>query len=338
MLDLAWLERLTSLSGIAAHEQEVALALQEWYDNHQIEHQSDGLGSVLASLAGQGKRIMLASHMDEVGFLIESVNQSYASLRPVGSWWTHLLLGQWFTVTTQDGQKIAALMGSPATHGIDSKQKEKVQAIEDCYLDFGSQAPVSPGDMVVPEANFRLMYNKDIVASKALDDRIGCFILTEVAQRLKNDVHAHVILAHTAQEEVGLRGARTATYLARADLGIAIDTTLAGDTPANQNGCRLGGGVVLSMIDSNSIAPRWLANMMAEIAKQHHIPYQYAVFNGGGTDCGNMHKMLDGMPAMTLSIPIRYMHTNSALVHLKDVQACVDLLVCFLKEEGLCTD
>ena len=116
------------------------------------------------------------------------------------------------------------------------------------------------------------------------------------------------------------------------DIAFAIDTTLAGDTPANQNICSLGKGVVLSMIDSNSIAPRKLVRYVEEICRKHKIAHQYAVFNKGGTDSGNIHKAFEGILNMTLSIPIRYMHTNHSMIHMEDVEACIRLVCELVKD------
>ena len=150
--------------------------------------------------------------------------------------------------------------------------------------------------------------------------------MLEAAKELRGETHTPLYLANTVQEEPGLRGARTAVEWVHPDIAFAIDTTLAGDTPVNHNICALGKGVVLSMIDSNSIAPRKLVKYVEGICKKHHIDYQYAVFNKGGTDSGNIHKAFDGVLNMTLSIPIRYMHTNHSMIHTDDVEACIRLV------------
>ena len=176
------------------------------------------------------------------------------------------------------------------------------------------------------------MNDPKYISCKAFDDRIGNYIMIEVARRLKGIKHEALYLANTIQEEPGLRGARTTTHVVHPDIAFAIDTTLAGDTPMNRNICKLGGGVVLSMIDSNSIAPRKLVNYVEKIAKENNIKYQYAVFNKGGTDSGNIHKTYGGIVNMTLSIPIRYMHTNHSIVHEDDVENCIELLWALVKD------
>ncbi len=191
---------------------------------------------------------------------------------------------------------------------------------------------IAVGDMVVPWTHFEVMQNRKYVSCKAFDDRIGNYIMLEAAKRLRDEAHTPLYLANTVQEEPGLRGARTAVEWSHPDIAFAIDTTLAGDTPANQNICSLGKGVVLSMIDSNSIAPRKLVRYVEGICEKHQIAHQYAVFNKGGTDSGNIHKAFDGVLNMTLSIPIRYMHTNHSMIHTDDVEACIRLVCELVKD------
>lgn len=342
MINLVKLERICAAPGISSFEQEIGRILEEEYQGLGLTCQRDGLGSVVAEKCkGQpGPKMMVAAHMDEVGFMVEEIDKGgFLKVRPIGSWWSHLILGQWYTVVTKDNRQYPALMGSMATHGLPAEVRSKTVQIEDAYLDLGAGSQeevrslgIAVGDMVVPWAHFEVMQNPKYVSCKAFDDRIGSYIMLEVAKQLKDEAHIPLYLANTVQEEPGLRGARTAVEWVHPDIAFAIDTTLAGDTPANHNICALGKGVVLSMIDSNSIAPRKLVKYVEGICKKHHIEYQYAVFNKGGTDSGNIHKAFDGVINMTLSIPIRYMHTNHSMIHTDDVEACIRL-VCELAKD-----
>lgn len=342
MIDLERLERICAASGISSFEQEVGELLAGEYRALGIPCKKDGLGSVIAEKCTEqnGPKMMVAAHMDEVGFLVESIDEKgFIRVRPVGSWWSHMVLGQWYTIVTREGKKYPALMGSMATHGLPQAIREKTVSMEDIYLDPGAadrdevaSMGIQTGDMVVPWSHFEVMHNADYISCKAFDDRIGSFIMLEAARRLKDEVHIPLYLANTVQEEPGLRGARTAVESVHPDIAFAIDTTLAGDTPLNHNICSLGGGVVLSMIDSNSIAPRPLVRYVEQMCEQHGIAHQYAVFNKGGTDSGNIHKAFEGVINMTLSIPIRYMHTNHSMIHRKDVEACICLICELVKD------
>lgn len=342
MIDEKKLEKICSACGISSFEQEIGEILQREFEELGLTCSRDGLGSVIAvKCEGQpGPKVMVAAHMDEVGFMVEEIDENgFLKLRPVGSWWSHMVLGQWYTVVTRGGRKYSALMGSMATHGLADEVKKKTVSMEDIYLDLGVKdregalsLGIASGDMVVPWSHFEIMNDPNYVSCKAFDDRIGNYIMTEVARRLEGTEHVPLYLANTAQEEPGLRGARTAVESICPDLAFAIDTTLAGDTPMNHNICSLGGGVVLSMIDSNSIAPRKLVRYVETVCEKHHIACQYAVFNKGGTDSGNIHKAFAGVINMTLSIPIRYMHTNHSMIHLEDVEGCIRLLCELIKD------
>lgn len=336
MINLVKLERICGAPGISSFEQEIGRILEEEYTSLGFACEKDRLGSVVADKCKDqpGPKMMVAAHMDEVGFMVEEIDENgFLKVRPVGSWWSHLILGQWYTVVTKDNRQYPALMGSMATHGLPAEIKNKTVKMEDAYLDLGAGSQeevrslgVAVGDMVSPWTHFEVMQNPKYVSCKAFDDRIGNYIMLEAAKELRGETHTPLYLANTVQEEPGLRGARTAVEWVHPDIAFAIDTTLAGDTPVNHNICALGKGVVLSMIDSNSIAPRKLVKYVEGICKKHHIDYQYAVFNKGGTDSGNIHKAFDGVLNMTLSIPIRYMHTNHSMIHTDDVEACIRLV------------
>ena len=336
MINLVKLERICGAPGISSFEQEIGRILEEEYTSLGFACEKDRLGSVVADKCKDqpGPKMMVAAHMDEVGFMVEEIDENgFLKVRPIGSWWSHLILGQWYTVVTKDNRQYPALMGSMATHGLPAEIKNKTVKMEDAYLDLGAGSQeevrslgVAVGDMVSPWTHFEVMQNPKYVSCKAFDDRIGNYIMLEAAKELRGETHTPLYLANTVQEEPGLRGARTAVEWVHPDIEFAIDTTLAGDTPANHNICALGKGVVLSMIDSNSIAPRKLVKYVEGICKKHHIDYQYAVFNKGGTDSGNIHKAFDGVLNMTLSIPIRYMHTNHSMIHTDDVEACIRLV------------
>ena len=345
MTDWELMEEIASVPGISSCEEEVAKIIKNAYNELNIPTAYDGLGSLVGykDVVDKNLKIMIAAHMDEVGFMVKEItDEGFIHVQPIGSWWSHMVLGQWYTIVTKDKKRYNALMESMATHGLPMEARNKTVNIADVYLDLGVndkqdvlKMGIAIGDMVVPWARFERMNDPKYISCKAFDDRIGNYIMIEVARRLKDINHKALYLANTIQEEPGLRGARTATHVVHPDIAFAIDTTLAGDTPMNRNICKLGGGVVLSMIDSNSIAPRKLVNYVEKIAKENDIKYQYAVFNKGGTDSGNIHKTYEGIINMTLSIPIRYMHTNHSIIHEDDVENCIELLCALVKDLNL---
>ena len=330
------LKEISMANGISSFEEGVASIIEDKVKDYADEIVYDGIGSLVAiqNKDHEGIRLGIATHMDEVGFIVRSIDErGFIKLQMFGGFWSHMLPDQMFKVITSEGKTFVGIMGSVASHGLSKELKEKVIPFDDLYLDMGVSSAqeladlgIKVGDMVVPYSEFDTMANPKYLRCKAFDNRIGVMVGIEVLKRLHQKEHAPIYFACTVQEEPGLRGARTATHISEPDLCIAIDTTLAGDTPLNDNITKLGGGVSLSMIDSVSIAHRGLVKYVEQLAKAKHIPFQYSVFNGGGTDSGNIHKSLAGVINMTLSIPIRYMHTNRSIIHTDDVEACIDLL------------
>ena len=217
------------------------------------------------------------------------------------------------------------------------EERSKVPLLADFYVDLGLEpdevkAKVRIGDMVTLRQEF-LDLGK-VVTGKALDDRTGCWIAIQTLKRLKDpafEVHA----VFTTQEEVGLRGALTSAYRVEPDIGIALDTTLAVDTPDikdHQRVTKLGGGVGIKVMDSSAISTRWLLDEFLELAEKRGIDHQLEVLPLGGTDAGAIQRSRLGVPSITLSTPSRYVHTVTEMISKADLEAGVALLTAFLQE------
>ena len=329
------LKELSEIPSISSNEYLICDYIKDKLNTIGYKYRVDGLNSVIAYKENNlnSLKFMIATHVDEIGFIVKSIDDSgFIKMEAVGSWWSHLVMGQLMEITTSENKRFLALVGSLPTHGIKKEVKERTIDLNDLYLDLGVSGKesvlklgINIGDMITPYAKTQMMNEDGYVISKAFDNRISTYILMRFLEEVNNK--NNIFGAFTTQEEVGLRGARTTTNMIKPDIAFAIDTTLAGDTPLTKNICKLNGGVVLSMIDSNSIAPRKLIRYLESLCEKNNIKYQYAVFNGGGTDSGNIHKSLDGILNLTLSIPIRYMHSNYSMVNLNDVEECIKLLL-----------
>lgn len=334
-MDLGKFKSLASLPGLSSFEDRVVSHLEKDLDAKDLEIQKDGIGSLIVKKKTKESKnplkLMFATHIDEIGFLVEDFRGNFLKLRPVGSTWTHLVVGQIYQLINKDGKRYFGVISSPATHGRSQEEKSKTLSQDELYLDLSledgdfDKLNIGIGDEVVPYAPDLDLANDKFFLEKAIDNRISAYLGEEVlACDLKNKTDLY--WAFTVQEEPGLRGARTVTDVIRPDLAFAIDTTLAGDTIFDKNSVKLGDGLVLSFIDSNSIAHRGLMRWVENLCEANHIKYQYAVFNKGGTDSGNIHKSLDGIINMSLSIPVRYMHTNHTLANTDDVDNCLRLV------------
>lgn len=327
------LKEICLVKGISSFESKVVEKLNKVLADGNFDFERDGIGSLIVhqNLEADGLKIMFSSHMDEVGYMVESFEGDFLKLRNIGSFWTHLVVGQLYTLVTKDGKEFTGLIASPATHSMPEEVRAKTLSTDKIYLDLGmtesdmKMSGVSIGDMVVPHAEYLVSANGQNIITKALDDRVSCYLGVELLKKKINTPHK-ISWAFMVQEEPGLRGARGCTNIIKPDISINLDTTLAGDGPFDRNAVKLGKGVVLSCIDSNSLVHRGLLVWLEDLCEENGIDYQLAVFNRGGTDSGNIHKCLDGVVNITLSIPMRYMHTNYGMVHVYDIQSCLDLL------------
>lgn len=348
------LKQLSDLYGASGYEEDVAAYIEA---NTDLPCRRDGLGSLLTRYDGDDPRfsLLVAAHMDEVGFVVKDITEEgFLHLEMIGSIWLHVILGQPFAVVTAAKKCYRGIIGSKGYHGMSKEYKERVVPMAAIYLDLGvdsrrqvEEAGIAVGNMVVPVRNFAPMNTAGYYQGKALDDRYGVAAVMSAMEEIRG-AHAVIYGAYTVMEEPGLRGARTAAAIVHPSLAIAVDTTLAGDTPADHNTVRLGGGVVISMLDSNTIYHRRFLRYIERLCREREIPYQYAVFAAGGTDAGNIHKLYEGAVTMTLSLPIRYMHTNASVINTKDGDACIALLkaimedltyekFCELEGNGICT-
>lgn len=334
-MNLGKFKAISNIPGLSSFENLVVNKLENNLEGKNLKFKKDGIGSLIVRQKTKSSdepiKLMFATHIDEIGFIVEDIKGSFLKLSPVGSTWTHLVIGQVYQLVNRDGQIYIGVISSPATHGRTPEEKSKTLSQDEIYLDLGIESEdikrlgINIGDQVVPYSPDINLADSKFFMSKAIDNRISAYIGQEILESEivnKNDLY----WAFTVQEEPGLRGARTTTDIIRPDIALAIDTTLAGDTIFDRNSVKLGGGVVLSFIDSNSIAHRGLMRWIENICEENNIKYQYAVFNKGGTDSGNIHKSLDGIINMSLSIPVRYMHTNHTLANTNDVDNCISLV------------
>ena len=341
-LNLELMQEFTDANGISGNEKAATRVMKKWLEGVADEFSYDNLGSLIALKKGSGDgiKLMLAGHIDEIGFVVRHIDdKGFLKIAPVGGWWGHVLLSQALTITTRDGREYMGIVGSKPPHGMPADVRNKVIDVKDMFVDLGVKDKdevellgIRPGDMVTPRSDFNVMANPNYLAAKAWDDRIGAIIASEVLLRLKNETHsADVYAVGTVQEEVGLRGAKTATYAVKPDIGIALDVTLANDIPGAEPGSKMGVGVTIAIQDGSHLGHRGFINYLSDLSKELNLDVQYDLLLAGGTDSGEMHKAFDGIINVTLSIPSRYIHSHRALIHRKDVVDTITLIVEFAK-------
>ncbi len=336
------LKSLTQADGIPGYETEVREIFRDAVsDVGPIG--TDGLGSIFCERAGnvEQPRILLDSHLDEIGFVVQSVTDNgFVKFLPLGGWWAHTLLAQRVTITTKLG-KVPGVVGSTPPHLL-SGSRDKVLDMKDLFIDIGAESEeqaaeafgVLPGCPIAPYGPFMPLKNDKLFSAKAFDNRVGVAIVIEAL--LKLDEHPNTVIgAGSVQEEVGLRGAKTMAASVEPDLAIVLEGPPADDTPGLSVGStqgKLGGGVQIRIIDSSMIVNPKLADFAIETAKRHEIPYQLGVRQSGGTDGGAIHQSGRGVPSVVLGVPSRYIHSHVSIINIDDYTAALDLTMHLARE------
>lgn len=336
------LRDLTQASGIASREDAVrdvvAARMKPLVDDLRI----DTLGNLIGVRKGKnGPRVAIAAHMDEIGFLVRHIDEKgFIRIQPVGGFDPRVLVAQRVLVHCRDGQHLSGVLqsGTKPIHLLQPGESKDLK-LEDLFVDLGLEAEavkerVHIGDMITMHREFEIM--GDMIVSKALDDRLGIYVMLEAIKAV-GETDAEIIAIATVQEEVGLRGATTSAFGVQPDIAIALDTTIAADTPGIPDDAavtRLRQGTAIKVFDSSQLPNPRIIDHLREIAENHDIPYQLEILPRGGTDAGAFQKSQDGIATGTISIPSRYVHTVNEMVAISDLQASVDLLAQFLREAG----
>ncbi len=344
--DFELLKRLSETPGVAGREERVREIVIEALGPLTDELSVDALGNVIAikhGRAGKGKnaplRIMLDAHMDEIGFMARYIDErGFIRIQPLGGFDPRVLVAQRVIVHSREGGPLrGALMPSSKPIHLLGDEKPGAPKIEEFYIDLGMPGDqvrelVKLGDSITLDRTCERV--GDFVMGKAMDDRSGVFTLIQTLRRLRT--HDVTVIATAAvQEEVGLRGATTAGYQVQPDVVVALDTTLAVDTPGMPETdavTRMGQGVAIKVFDSSAIPNYKLVDHLRRIAEQRDIPHQMEILPRGGTDAGAIQRARAGAAAVTLSIPSRYVHTVDEMVSVSDLQAAATLLARYLED------
>jgi putative aminopeptidase FrvX len=333
------LKKLCEAHGVPGREEVVRELVMSELRGICDEIRTDALGNVIALKKGSGRgpKVMLAAHMDEIGFLVSHIDEKSGFLRidPVGGFDPRVLMAQRVVVHTESGDLIG-IIGSKPPHILTEEERKKPLELKDLFIDLGLPADevkkrVSIGDFITLQQDFTEVGN--LVSCKALDDRVGVYVMIEAVKKAKKHV-CDIYAVATTQEEVGVRGARVSSFNIAPDVGVALDVTVASDVPGvgeHEHVTKLGAGVAIKIKDSLSISNPKLVRTMRQIAEQKKIKYQLEILPRGGTDAGAIQMTREGVAAITLSIPTRYLHSVVEAAHKDDIQAAIDLLAAFLE-------
>ncbi|SEA50633.1 endoglucanase [Thalassobacillus cyri] len=342
---LTMLKDLTDAKSIPGHEKEARDVMKQYITPFADEVYTDNLGSLIAKKSGEanGPKVMVAGHLDEVGFMVTRIDDNgFISFQTVGGWWSQVMLAQRVTIVTREGT-VTGVIGSKPPHILPAEARKKPVEIKDMFIDIGASSReeakefgVRPGDSIVPYFEFTQMKNEKMLLAKAWDNRIGCAIAIEVLKQLKNEKHPNVVYGvGTVQEEVGLRGARTSAHAINPDIAFGVDVGIAGDTPGVSDkdaSSKMGEGPQIILYDASMVSHKGLRDFVVDTADEKEIPYQFDAIAGGGTDSGAIHLTANGVPALSITIATRYIHSHAAMLHRDDFENAVKLIVEVIKK------
>jgi len=309
--------------GVSGREETVRDEIESFVRPFVDEVFVDTTGSLICRKKGSGsQRVMISAHMDTIGFVVTHIDEKgFLRFSEVG--------GQ--VAVYIPGRRVVFENGQIGVIGVEKLEKGKSPSKEHMFIDIGAQSMgeasmhVMVGDMCTVFAPFAV--TDTIITGGWMDDRVGCFVLLEVIEKLKNSKNDFYFV-FSAQEEVGLRGATTTAYTLKPHIGIAVDVTPSSDLPEGDRigSSGLGKGTAVKFMDSSVIVPKKLTRYLANLAEKRGIPYQHDVIRQGGTDAHAIQLSRSGVLAGGISIPARYIHSSGEMCALSDIQATIDLV------------
>ena len=330
---------LTELQGAPANEHLVRNFMAKEIEKYANEVIYDNLGGIFGVKNGNGPRVMVAGHMDEVGFMVTQITDNgMIRFQTLGGWWSQVLLAQRVQIMTDNGPVIGVI-GSIPPHNLTEAQRNKPMEIKNMLIDVGAddledikKIGIKPGQSILPICPFTPMANPKKILAKAWDNRYGCGLAIELLKELQHEeVPNQLYSGATVQEEVGLRGAAVAANMIQPDIFYALDASPANDMSGDKKEFgQLGKGALLRIFDRSMITHHGMRDFILDTAESNDIPYQYFV-SQGGTDAGRVHIANDGVPSAVIGICSRYIHTSSSIIHVDDYAAAKELLIKLVK-------
>jgi putative aminopeptidase FrvX len=336
------LKKLANAPGISGFEGDIRNIMTNELKDYVNKIEVDNLGNLIATKKGKpkAKKIMLASHMDEIGLMIRYIDKKgFIKFSKIGGINDQMLLNQNVIIHTSD-EEILGVIGSRPPHLMKEEERKKVVKYDSMFIDIGAsnkeeaEKLVSIGDPITIKQEFCQLKNS-MFTGKSLDNRVGCYIVVEVLKRVKSD--ATIYGVGTVQEEVGLKGARTSAFRINPDMAIALDVAVAGDHPNIKEGeapAKAGKGPVIILTDASGtgiITHPMVKKLLISTAEDEGIPYQLEVSEGGTTDATAIHLTREGIPSGVLSPAVRYMHSPVEVVNMDDIENTIKLIVAALK-------
>ncbi len=333
------LKEITEAAGVPGYESDVRDIMRQHLEDIATIEQ-DKMGSFIGSHVGSSDqpRVMLAGHMDEIGFMVKLITkEGFVKFLPLGGWWDQVLLGHRVTIRTGKGD-IVGVMGAKPPHMLSAEDRKKIVEKGDMYIDVGASSKeevaemgIRPGDPIIPVSEFTVMANGQAYLSKAFDNRVGCALAVDALRLLADQGHPNAVYAvGTTQEEVGLRGAKTSAFAINPDVGIILEVDIAGDVPGikpEESEIKMGAGPSLLVYDARMIPNLKLRDLVISTAEELEIPLQFSAMLGGATDGAMIHMHNEGVPTVVIGVPTRHIHSHNAILRRDDYDRALKLVV-----------
>jgi putative aminopeptidase FrvX len=337
------LKNLTEAHGVPGYETPVRAVIRKYLESLGDISQ-DKIGSLICKTTGSAEspRVMLAGHMDEIGFMVKQITEEgFLKFLPLGGWFDQVLLGQRVVIKTQKGD-VVGVIGARPPHLLSAEERTKVVTKKDMYIDIGATskadvetAGVRVGDAIVPRSDFVTLSGGKTYLSKAFDDRVGAAVMISALQAIQDGSHPNTVFGvATVMEEVGLRGATTSVRAVDPDVAIVLESDIAGDVPGikpEESSVKLGKGPTLLVYDTRMIPNLKLRDFVINLAEENDIPLQLSFIEGGATDGAAIHLHATGVPTVVLGVAARHIHSHSGIIHRDDFDHAVKLLVAIIK-------
>ena len=336
------LQALSEAHGVPGYEAEVRALVR-----HHLEPlgtiEQDRIGSLVCRQGETGPRVMLAGHMDEIGFMVSHITkEGCLKFVPLGGWWDQVLLGLPVVVKTHQGD-LMGVIGAKPPHLLSAEERNKVVEKAKMYIDIGATSKeeaqnvgVRPGDPVVPASAFHVMANGRSYMCKAFDDRAGVALAIDILRHFSQNPHPNVLYGvATVMEEVGCRGAKTSVDVVDPDVAITLEVDFCGDVPGiepEETDVKLGGGPALLLYDARMIPNLRLRDLVIETAKELEIPLQFSTWVGGANDGAQIHLHRSGVPTVAITVPVRHMHSYASIMHRDDYDRALQLLIALVEK------
>lgn len=335
----ALIKKTTELQGVSGFEHQVRDFLREEMTPLVDEVQLDGLGGIFGIKRHkdlEAPRVMIAAHMDEIGFMVSMITDNgLLKVIPLGGWNPNVVSAQRFTLQTSKGDYPCVSSSIPPhlsrgnNGGPSAPQIDKI--LFDAGFDSKEEATsfgVRPGDTLVPDVETIQMANKKKILGKAWDNRYGVSVVIEALRELEGVSLPNTLIAGAnVQEEVGLRGAKGSTAKFKPDVFFAVDCSPANDLTGDKNAFgHLGEGFLLRIQDPGMILLKGMREFLLDTAETNNIPYQYFV-SKGGTDAGAAHVQNNGVPSSVIGVCARYIHTHQTVFHIDDYAAAKEMVL-----------